>query len=342
MIDLEVLDTELKQGKIENKYAFVGLDEMLIKEYTTSIIDQVLDINFRELNLVKIDGMNTNFTAIMDACETMPFMAAKKVVLIYRANFLKDKADSASKSLFKEMQKYLKDIPEHCVLIMYYLFEDKRDRAEKSTNLKAIDKNCKVVKADKLRGEKFLRKVKSIFDEKGKNIEKVELKYFCDSIENNFNIIQSEIEKLICYVGEKEITLDDIKLLLPKKEDEDVFDLIEFISLKRPEKAIDLMNDLLFRGESITKILSLVEGQLNLLFKIKVGIDERKSKEVISREIRRPLFVVEKLIAQSRKFSYKSLQEGMKSCIETEKKLKSSTADKKTEMELLFLNLAIK
>lgn len=342
MIDLEVLENEIKQGKIENKYIFVGLDELLMNEYTTSIIDKVLDLNFRELNLVKIDGMNTNFTSIMEACETMPFMASKKVVLVYRANFLKDKSDSNSKAIYKEINKYLKDIPPHCILIMYYLFGDKRDRAEKSTNLKALEKNCKIVKADKLRGDKLIKKVKGIFDSKGKDIDRTELKYFCDSIENNFNIIEREAEKLICYVGERSIKIDDIKLLLPKKEDEDVFDLVEFLSLKRPEKAIDLMNELLDKGESITKILSLVEGQLNMLFKLKVSLEEKKSKEAIARDIRRPLFVVEKLIAQSNKFSFKSLQEGMKACIETEKILKSSIGDKKIEMELLFLNIAIK
>lgn len=342
MIDLETLENNVKKNDIKNKYIFVGLDELLIKEGIDSIIDSTLDENFRELNLIRIDGMNTTFKSIMDNCETLPFMSSKKVVVVYRAEFLKDKTDSASKSLYTEMREYLKNTPDHCVLIMYYLLNDKRDRAEKNLKFKTLGKTCEIVKADKLRGEKLLKKVKAVFDEKGKDIGRIELKYFCDTVENNFNVIEREAEKLVCYVGDKNITRDDIIALTPKKEDEDVFDLVEFLSIKRPEKAIDLMNELIAKGESVTKILALVENQMNMLFKIKSKIDERKSKDLIAREIGRPPFVAEKLIGQSRKFSYKSLEFAMKECVKTDKLLKSTGGDKKMEMELLFLNICMK
>lgn len=342
MIDLEALNNDIRKNVIKNIYIFTGLDEVLIKEGVDSIIDSVLDNNFRELNLIRLDGLTTSFTDIRDNCETMPFMSDKKVVVVYRANFLKDKTDSASKSLYTDVREYLKDIPDHCVLIMYYLLNDKRDRAEKNPKLKTLSKTSQIVKADKLKGEKYYKKVKEIFDMKNADIGRVELKFFCDSIENNFTIIEREAEKLSSYCIGKTITKESIIKMLPKREDEDVFDLVEFLSLKRPEKAVDLMNELIMRGESVTKILSLVEMQMNMLLKVKILMEEKKGKDQIGKEIGRPSFVAEKLMNQSRKFSYKSILYAMKKCVETEKVLKSSSGDKKMEMEVLFLDITIK
>lgn len=342
MIDLEALESNIKKNNLKNVYIFTGLDELLIKEGIDNIINSSLDESFRELNLIKLDGLTVEFSNIRDNCETMPFMSDKKVVLVYRADFLKDKTDASGKALYNDIKSYIKDVPDHCVLIMYYLLNDKRDRAEKNSKLKTLGNSAEIVKADKLRGEKLYKKVKEIFDEKHTDIGRVELRYFCELVDNNFTVIEREVEKLSSYCNGKNITKEDIVKLLPKREDEDVFDLVEFLSIKKPEKAIDLMNELIMKGEAITKILSLVENQMNMLLKVKILIDEKKSKDQIAKEIGRPSFVAEKLINQSRKFSYGAIQFAMKRCVETEKILKSSSNDKKMEMELLFLDISLK
>lgn len=338
MIDLEVLEGNIKKGKIDNSYVFTGLDEVLIKESITTIVNETLDDTFKDLNLIKLDGVSVTEEAIIDACETLPFMSNKKVVVIFRANFLKDKVDASSTKIYKRCEEYIKNPPAHCRFLLYYLLEDKRDNPTKNKKLMSLDKSCTVVKADRLKGDKLAKKVNSIFESKGKNIGKVELKYFCDTVENNFNIIEREVEKLICYVGEREITRNDIALMLPQRSEDDVFDLVEYLSQKRPEKSIDLMNELLNRGENMMLILSLVENQFSMLFKIKLGMEQGKTKEDFTREIRRPAFVCEKLMGQSRKFTLKQLEKCMKLCIETEGILKSSASDKQTEMELLLIN----
>ena len=91
MIDFDVLEGEIKKGKIENSYIFCGLDEELIKEGVNLIVDKSIDKSLLDLNYIRLDGLTTTFDDIMNACETMPFMGEKKVVVVYRSNFLKDK-----------------------------------------------------------------------------------------------------------------------------------------------------------------------------------------------------------------------------------------------------------
>lgn len=338
MIDLEVLESNIQKGKIDNTYIFTGLDEVLIKENIETIVNMTLEDTFKELNLIKLDGVSVTEEAIIDACETLPFMSDKKVVVIFRANFLKEKGDTNSTNIFKRCETYIKNPPSHCIFLLYYILEDKRDNPSKNKRLMSLDKSCTIVKADKLRGEKLLRKVNDIFVRKGKNIGRVELRYFCDIVENNFNIIETEAEKLVCFVGERDITRNDINLMLPQRSEDDVFDLVEYLSQKRPEKSIDLMNGLLNKGENMMLILSLIESQFSMLFKIKLGMEQGKTKEDFAKELRRPAFVCEKLMGQSRKFTIKQLEKCMKLCIETEGILKSTGTDKQTEMELLLIN----
>ena len=199
MIDFDVLEGEVKKGKIDNSYIFCGLDEELIKEGISLVVNNTVDKSLLDLNYIRLDGLTTTFDDIMNACETMPFMGDKKVVVVYRASFLKDKTDSAGTKTYNEILKYLKDLPPYTVLIMYYLFNDKRDTPKKSTKVKALDKVSKVVYFDKLKKDRYYKKVEEVFKEKGKEIGKIELRYFAEKVQNNFDIIRNNKHMLITF-----------------------------------------------------------------------------------------------------------------------------------------------
>ena len=121
MINYEVYEKDIEKGNIKNGYVFCGLDEELIKDGIDMIVKREVPNDLKDLNLIRIDGMNTTFDDIVNACETMPFMGDKKVVLVYRANFLQDKSDSSGTKIYNELKKYISDMPPYTILIMYYL-----------------------------------------------------------------------------------------------------------------------------------------------------------------------------------------------------------------------------
>ena len=343
MITIDVLESEIKKNSIANGYVFCGLDEELIKSSIDPIIKKVLDKDFLDLNFIKIDGLTSTFDEIENACETLPFFGDKKVVLVYRANFLKDKPDKEGAKTYTEILKYIKDLPQHTILIMYYLFNDKRDTPKKNKKLSTLDKYVKVVHCDKLKKDKYYKKIEDIFKENGRTIGKVQLKYIADKVQNNFDIIKREIDKLDCYALGRELTKEDIDKLIPNKSEDDIFDLVEYISLRKVEKAIDLLDELLFKADQHMLIISSIGNHFKRLYEIKTYLLKGKKLEFFISKYRLPQFVCEKLMNQASKFSLKQLNQLIKVCINTEIKLKSSTTDKQMEMELmLFKTFMIK
>lgn len=338
MINYEVYEQEIEKGNVKNGYVFCGLDEELIKDGINLIIKREISEEFKELNLIRIDGMNTSFDDIMNACETMPFMGEKKVVIVYRASFLQDKSDSTGTKIYNDIKNYISNMPPYTILIMYYLLSDKRDKPNKNKKLIPISKFLPIVYCDKLKRDKYLKKVSEVFKEKGKQIGRVELMYFSEKVQNNFDIIKREADKLISYCEGREIKKDDINLLISSSNEEDIFDLIELIASKKIDKAIDIMKDILYRSDQHMLIISAIEKHFLRLYEIKFKIAKGKKVEDLMSEYRLPQFVCEKLIAQTNRFTEKQLMELIKLCVKTETKLKSAGIDKTMEMEFLLIN----
>ena len=343
MINLEQFEDEIKKNNIANSYVFCGLDEELIKESINTIVRKTINKEFLDLNLIKLDGLQTSFQEIENACETMSFFQEKKVVVVYRSNFLREKTDKEGTKTFTEISNYVKNMTPDTILIMYYLFNDKRETPKKNKKLLGLDKHVKVVHCDKLKKDRYYRKIEDMFKDKGRVIGKIQVRYFADKVQNNFDIIKREIEKLDAYALGREITKEDIDKLISTKSEDDIFDLVEYISQRKVEKALDLLDELLFKADQHMLIITSIQNHFKRLYEFKVYLSKGKRIDFFMSKYRLPQFVCEKIINQCQKFNIKQLKELIKICVETENKLKSSSSDKQTEMELmLFKTFMIK
>lgn len=343
MIDLETLNKNIQEKKESNCYILCGLDEMLMKETIEKLSKYFIDNGLEDLNISKFYGDDLSAEKLKDAFETFPFMGEKRVVTIYRIPFLNEKLDNDSKKIYEEVKDYLKDTPKQCVIIGYILLRDKREKATKLKKLMALDKYITIVNIEKLKGAALYNRVYEMFTSKGVKIGRIQLRYFCDMVENNMDIIEREIDKLLNYAEGREITKDDIDILLPRKGEQDIFDLVEFISIKKADRAIDLMNDLINKGENPIVILSQIREQFQKLYRVKIKISKGYKVEDIREEFLRvnrinlPNFVVEKFITQSKKFNEKQLARCIQLCANTEKVLKSTSSNAKSEMEIMII-----
>lgn len=342
MINFLELENRIKANKFDSYYIFCGFNENIIKKNIKDIIDKNVNGDFLDLNYFKYDGNIVQYDQIFNACETLPFMSEKKVVVVYRADFLSDKTKNVNKNsneIIKKLQDYAAHVPKHCILIMYYVYDN--DREKLSSKAKKLDKKACVVEFTKLKGVMLQKKVKEMFDKRGKSIDKTQLSYFCSEVENNMDIIKNEIDKLCDYTGDRPIEKKDILDLTIAKSDKDIFNLVDFLSQRKPESAINILDDLMFRGEKATVILSMIERQYNIMLNLKLGMENGQNAEELAREFRLHPYVCEKMMIQCRSYTVKQIIKAEEICIETEKQLKSQGSDDRIKMELLIIKSAV-
>lgn len=341
MIDIAAFNKNLKNGHIENCYLFCGNDEFLMRENIMLLIKRVLKPDFIDLNYVKFDGNSLeNFDAVINACETLPFMSDKKVVLVYRASFMEEERGYKSKlsGEFKKIKDYLKNVPQHCILIFYCVFKSKRDKPGRI--IYSLDKDICVVKADKIKGYQLENKVQKFFQIRGKNIRKMDLRIFCNLMEgNNLSVIENEVEKLCCYTCGRDIKREDIQKMFLSGSEEDIFDVVNAISNKNLKRALYLLNELVDSGAKTNYILSMIERQFSMLFKIKLLLERGKKKPEIMKLLKiKSGYGYSIMVQQSKKFTLRQLKRSIGLCLNTEKNMKSLSLDGKTELELLLIN----
>lgn len=331
--------------ELKKSYVFYGADERLILEEINVIIKSALDDNFRELNFAVFDGNNIgNFDEIINACQTLPFMSEKKAVLIRRADFLTDSKSEYNKSSdekqFKALFEYIDRVPPHCILIVYFVLKNKRDKS--TDRIEKLKKKAEVIKVEKAAGARLEAKIAEMFRIRKKEIGKIELKLFAEKMkQNNLAIINNEVEKLCCYVSDRKITKADIEFLFFSEDtDNDVFDLINPLSQGRTKDSLKVFDELLFKGKKASNILYSIEQHYNLLLKVKLYIQGGRDAAHISKEFKLSPSRYDIIAKQCKKYSRGQLEKIIGFCLETEQKIKRSTIDVKTEMEILIVNIS--
>lgn len=337
ILDYFKLEEQIKNNNINNIYILCGTDGQMIKSSIGEIYKKNIREDFASLNYIEFDGNNVEAGDIVNSCETLPFMSERKMVVVYNSNFFKEKEDSVNKKRFNEISGYLRNVPDYCILIFYFVFESDRERIGKK--LENLSRDIPVVKFEKFKGSFLRKKIKEIFDDRKKEIDKAQLSLFSDIVSNDLNTIINEVDKLCAYTNGRKITNEDILLLVHHKRESDIFNLVDFLANKKPEKAIGLLNELMFEGEKSNSILYLIERQFRFILLVKVGsLSNKNYDEVLKGEIYNS-YVREKIFVQSSKFTLDEIKRCINECLKTEKILKSTSINEKTELEMMIVNM---
>lgn len=339
---LNQIKKDIKEKNFSSCYVFFGHDEGIIKSSIDEIKAAVLTNGFADLNFMQFDGRKIeSLDDIINACETLPLLSSHRVVLIYRASFLESGENSKDKKLVDSFLKYIPEMSNETILIIYSLLYSKRDKP--SSKIKRFEKVAKVIEAKYDSREKkavVLGFIEKIIKKDGKSINKVELEMLFELYKNSDSMfIKNELDKLLSFVEGNIVLKEHIKAICTKNSDDDIFDLVDNISNKKFSQALDIMNDLIYKGEKPEGILFFIERQLRLLLLIKFGKNENKSLEYISKSLNLNPYICKNMMTQSSKFTISQLKKGIGMCLESEKRFKSEAIDKPGELELLIINL---
>jgi len=164
--------------------------------------------------------------------------------------------------------------------------------------------------------------------------------YLVQTIGNDLQKINSELEKIEIYIRDRRaVTFDDVKAVSGDFREYSTFDLAAALGLKNRERALLILSRLLQEGEQPVGLLGSIAWNFRRLMRAK----SMQSEGVGYEEIKRKLNVIFHQSAlfqeQMRRFSMDELRDDFGILISADKALKSSSLPGRLVLERMILKL---
>ena len=166
------------------------------------------------------------------------------------------------------------------------------------------------------------------------------INYLINYLKNDNERIINEFEKLKAYKWEeKEIIIADIDKIVVKDVDDDIFTLINNIVHKDIKKSFDIYQTLIEKGEETTKIVITLLDQFRLIYKVKVLMQDGKSKDNIVSMLKEHPYRIKLAMEASYSFTYKELTNYMKDLGKIDINIKTGNAANDLGFDLFLLSM---
>ena len=267
-------------------------------------------------SILRYDLEEVPIENLIEDLDTYNFLEDKKIVIGLHASFLNSTKKEAVVHNIEMFEKYIKNPNPDNILILV---------------ADSIDKKKKIVKellevCDVLEGECSSKDlIKNNLDDYQMDNKAIDLLIeYCGDTERIIN----ELEKLKLYkLDDKIITCDDIKNIVSKNIDDNIFTLVDYIINGRKKEAYEIYNELLLHGEQVANIIPKLANKIRLIYQVKVFLKEGKSDLEISKLLKSHPYPIKLARESSYKYSEQLILEYLNKLADLDYNLKSGKSN---------------
>lgn len=324
---MNTLKKHIKEKKFSPVYLLYGEEQdylrLLYKDkLKEAIIGEDLSMNYSYYEGKYIDPIE-----VIDKAKTLPFFSDLRLIVIENSEFF-------------EVQSPLADsidtLPESTYIIFVAKKVDKRSKMYKQ-----IKKHGHVTEFKELSNKDLKLFIGSLLKEGNKKITGQTADYLIDKVGTDMVNIQNEIEKLISYAYERDvITKEDINAVCIEQTESKIFQMIDAITEKDKDTALNLYYDLLSLKEKPRSILRLLIRNFKILVQVNNLDRLRTSNNEIASKVGIHPYFVNKYITQARKFSLSTLKNNLSLCNDAETDFNAGDMDDQLGVEVLIIQFA--
>lgn len=323
------LEKQIQKRHLSGAYLLDGTEEYLKKKALNDMIRIVCEGGMEELNSTTLE--NPSVDELIAACETIPFMSEKRIVVVPDASYLTGRAEADER-----LKDYIVHLPPFCVLVFYC--HGKVD-ARKAL-VKQIAKLGAYVTFSAMGDSELNAWICQMFQEAGKNCTSQVASQLAFVAGSDANLLMGEIGKLIGHSGDKpDITVEDVQAVTTQSSEYAAFEIVNAVMDNQESKAFALMRKMLAAGESRIGILAMLERQYRMLQHTSIMRYEKKTTDEMASLLGAKPFVVNKYLQQLRHISPGQVRDSVKLCIETEYRIKSGQLNQEGALEAMMLRL---
>lgn len=321
---MKSIQEDIKTGNFKQSYLLFGEEAYLKHQYKEKLLN-ALNPDGDTMNFSRYEGKGVDVKQLIDLCETMPFFAERRIVLLEDTGFFKNKCE--------ELADYMKSLPDYLVLVFSESEVDKRSRM-----YKAVKSGGRVTEFAKQDEKMLMRWAAGILGKEGRKITQRDMELFLTKTGTDMGNIRMELEKLITYTeGQDIVSAVDIEAVCVTQTTNKIFDMVRAVTEKNQKRALELYYDLLTLKEPPMRILFLLAKQFRQLLLTKKMSGEGASQNEIATRLGVPSFVVRNISACARSYTVEELEQAVEDFVDAEEAVKTGRLGDVLSVELLIV-----
>jgi len=318
-----------------------GEEIYLVEKAAADIVTSLLTPQQQTINLAYLDGKAAGMEDLEASCETLPFLAAKRVTVLKNPSFFIEKESKDDKLL-----NYFLKLGDHQILLLV----DSENGLKKNTRIyKQLEKRGYTMEFGKLNSNQLQSWARQSISSGGKDISQSDLSYLLQlsgylnrNNSNNLYDLENEINKVAAYTSSIQISRDDIDRVMIRSLDKNIFDLLEAVGRKDTGKALELFYEMQMMNEPVQRLLFMISRQFRLI----LAYTTYKKKGYAASEIQSKLqikpYEFTRISTQAQKFNEGYLEDILEMILRTDRRLKTLPVDPKLEVEMLLVSITDK
>ncbi|HEX8960484.1 MAG TPA: DNA polymerase III subunit delta [Geobacteraceae bacterium] len=266
----EEFEKEVRAGDIGPLYYVYGDEPYLVERGVKRLLEKAVSPDFREFNLTVFYGGEAKGEAIVEAAQTLPMFAERRVVLVKKSGAL-------TAAALDMLAGYVQDpSPSTCLIFQ----GEKIDQRKKF--FLDLKKNGRLVEYKRPYENQLGPFIREEAASQGKRVEPAAAEMLSYFVGNNLQELAAQVEKVATYVGERQtIKLDDVKVIASDTKVDSVFDLANALGERNLGRALRSLQTILRDGEAPLMVLAMVTRHFRQLWRVR----ELLGKKVPSQEI---------------------------------------------------------
>ena len=320
-------------------YVLYGEDEFAIAQHITGLREKQADP--AGLNFTTLDGRSLSFDGLVNAASSMPFLAARRIVVLTNPLACFNTEHARQRFL-----TYLESVPATTALVLveYRPLTDKNARKRGQTNWLeqwALQAGERVyIKEYQLpTGTGMVNWIRERSRQLGGDFSVQAASSLASLVGEDARLIDQEIHKLLVYVNfQRPVQPDDVQLLTANYGEGDIFQMVEALGVRDGRMAIAMLHRLLSHQDALS-IFGMVVRQFRLLLQSREILDSGGGEAEVVRLLKLPPYAARKFVAQARRFTLSDLEAVYHRLLNIDLAAKSSQMDRELSLDLLIADL---
>jgi DNA polymerase-3 subunit delta len=301
--------------------ALVGNNSFSLRSRLNELVGTFVN-EHGELALEKIDAEEVDVQVILDALQNLPFLAAKKMVVV--------RGLAANKLESEKIEQIIAAEGDDTDLILYEPVIDKR-----TAYFKTLKSRTQLEEFNEIDAHGLARWLVEEAKKRGGELSTADASYLVDRVGTNQALISNELDKLITY--RSKISRESINLLTDALPQSKVFDLLDAAFSGKKTVALELYEQQRALKVEPQAILAMVAWQLQLLALTKYA--DGKSTATIAKDVGMNPYPISKAANLAHKLDEEKFVKMVDFAFEIDLKSKTTSLDLDEALKTYIISL---